>query len=405
METQLTVGALCLSVIVIFRPPPSKKNRHTVNNFLDEFDTFLSERQLLGGRDIIMGDFNFDMGNSKSADAKKFLHVLSSNGYTQLITDATHSSGHVLDLVITRSSDSAVRNIWVHDALISDHQAVQFAIETNFTAQAQKTILVRKTKDINLDSFLYDILESDLIKNPSCDLDHLVGRYNTCLSAILDKHAPLKKKVISIRQKVPWYDDKISAARAEKKNAEHKWRQTGLTVNWEIYKQKRNILLACIEQSKKTYLTSMIADNSTNQGVLFKTVNELFNKTKSSSMPTSSTDAEISEDFARFFTHKVDKIQDTLKELRAGTEPFPEMIHQNLSTTFPFFNAVTVDEIEKIIKTSPVKSSNLDPIPTTLLKNCLHLLLPSKTSIINLSLSSATVPSVFKHAAITPILK
>ena len=53
-------------------------------------------------------------------------------------------------------------------------------------------------------------------------------------------------------------------------------------------------------------------------------------------------------------------------------------------------------EIEKLIKSSPTKSWVSDPLPTSLLKECLQVLLPAITNIVNLSLSSSTMPRQFK---------
>ena len=58
------------------------------------------------------------------------------------------------------------------------------------------------------------------------------------------------------------------------------------------------------------------------------------------------------------------------------------------------FTLVTEDEVIQII----TKSSPQDPIPTTLLKICLDVLLKSTTAIINKSLDNAMVPEILKHA-------
>ena len=47
----------------------------------------------------------------------------------------------------------------------------------------------------------------------------------------------------------------------------------------------------------------------------------------------------------------------------------------------------------------------LDPIPTSLLKDCASVLVHVITKIINLSLSSGNFPIVFKHSLVTPLLK
>ena len=54
---------------------------------------------------------------------------------------------------------------------------------------------------------------------------------------------------------------------------------------------------------------------------------------------------------------------------------------------------------------SASKSCELDPIPTSLLKECIDVLLPFITNLINLSIETGHVPSAFKTAAVTPLLK
>ena len=53
----------------------------------------------------------------------------------------------------------------------------------------------------------------------------------------------------------------------------------------------------------------------------------------------------------------------------------------------------------------PTKSCNLDPLSTDYVKQCLDELLPHITSIVNASLSTATVPVLFKNALVIPLLK
>lgn len=62
-------------------------------------------------------------------------------------------------------------------------------------------------------------------------------------------------------------------------------------------------------------------------------------------------------------------------------------------------------EIWKVITKSAYKSCKLDPIPTVLLKECVDILLPVITVIINQSLATGVVPDVFKSAVVTPMIK
>ena len=59
----------------------------------------------------------------------------------------------------------------------------------------------------------------------------------------------------------------------------------------------------------------------------------------------------------------------------------------------------------KVINASPLKTCNLDPIPSCLLAKRLDILLPTICDIISTSLKTGVFPESFKHAEVTPILK
>ena len=69
------------------------------------------------------------------------------------------------------------------------------------------------------------------------------------------------------------------------------------------------------------------------------------------------------------------------------------------------FTQVTQDEIAKIIGKSPTNPCLLDPLPTFLIKECIDILLPSITKLVNFSLSEGLVPDGFKKAVVTLLIK
>ena len=72
---------------------------------------------------------------------------------------------------------------------------------------------------------------------------------------------------------------------------------------------------------------------------------------------------------------------------------------------FSCFKQVSQEEIRKIIMKSPSKSCLLDPWPTFLVEECIDILLPSITRLVNCSLSEGVVPDEFKKAIVTPLIK
>ena len=72
---------------------------------------------------------------------------------------------------------------------------------------------------------------------------------------------------------------------------------------------------------------------------------------------------------------------------------------------YDVFRPATFAEVSKLISESPDTHCDLDPIPSTLLKKCTSALLPTITTIINLSLASAVFPDQFKSSFVHPLLK
>jgi len=72
---------------------------------------------------------------------------------------------------------------------------------------------------------------------------------------------------------------------------------------------------------------------------------------------------------------------------------------------FEMFRLASEVEVEKIISKSPKKSCDLNPLPTWLLKKCVHQFFPLITAIINRSMDESVVPQCLKWATITPLLK
>ena len=73
-------------------------------------------------------------------------------------------------------------------------------------------------------------------------------------------------------------------------------------------------------------------------------------------------------------------------------------------STITAFEAISREAVNGIIQSSPAKTCDLDPIPTSLLKKCIELT-PIITTIVNKSLTSGTYPDIFKEALVRPLLK
>ena len=82
----------------------------------------------------------------------------------------THKNNNVLDLIITRSFETSVSDLSLHDPVLSDHFAVHCSLAIRKPPNAKLTVMTRKLCNIDSDSLCTDICFSSLYDSPSLDL-------------------------------------------------------------------------------------------------------------------------------------------------------------------------------------------------------------------------------------------
>ena len=101
-----------------------------------------------------------------------------------------------------------------------------------------KKVTYRKIKAINKKKLQDELMSPQLCVNTPDTLNQLVECYHRTLSQVLDRHAPICRKIIKSRPLVPWFIENIKAARCEKRKAERKWRRTRSLDEMKSYKIK-----------------------------------------------------------------------------------------------------------------------------------------------------------------------
>ena len=91
-DVQFNNNSGLLNIIVVYRPPPTKRNGQTVGALLDEFRSLLEDRMSSPGRLVILGDLNFHVDNAADSNAKKFLDLHDLLNFSQHVTSITHKA-------------------------------------------------------------------------------------------------------------------------------------------------------------------------------------------------------------------------------------------------------------------------------------------------------------------------
>ena len=98
---------------------------------------------LAAGAFILVGDLNFHLDSENDYNANRFMDIITSLNFKQLVTAPTHNHGHILDVVITREDDDLIQEVTVLD-MVSDHCLIKCSLGIPKLPPISKTITVRK---------------------------------------------------------------------------------------------------------------------------------------------------------------------------------------------------------------------------------------------------------------------
>ena len=228
----------------------------------------------------------------------------------------------------------------------------------------------------------------------------LADRYSAGLQRVLDQHAPLTNRKVANRPSAPWRTDSVRKAKRELRQAERKWRSSGLTVYKELYSAKLIVYTASVRKAKRQYYNDVIC-NCPSSKQLYNVTNQLLGRTKKSSLPNNIPTSDLPDTFCQFFNNKIEQIRNDIDTQSAD----PPVFEPFTGSKFCDFEPVTEASMLELILKTASKSCKLDPIPTSLTKQYLDALVPVITKIINTSLTTGIVPDCFKSAIVKPLLK
>ena len=133
---------------------------------------------------------------------------------------------------------------------------------------------------------------------------------------------------------------------------------------------------------------------------LYKLVSELTLSVKENPLPLGKSNKDLAEEFVNFFLLKIQRMCDSLE----GFEKCSPQQHHGASKPSSF-TLMTEFEIVSMINGMASNSCEIDPIPTTLLKNILPSIIKLITNIINISLQFGVFAKNWKVAVIKSLLK
>ena len=125
-----------------------------------------------------------------------------------------------------------------------------------------------------MEADIQHLLDTELV---ACGAE-LADRNSAGLRHVLGQHAPLTTSKVTNRRQPPWRTDSVRTAKRELRQAERKWRSSGLTVYKELYSTKLIACTASVGKAKRQYYNDVICNCPSKQ--LQNVTNQLLGKIK-----------------------------------------------------------------------------------------------------------------------------
>ena len=245
-----------------------------------------------------------------------------------------------------------------------------------------------------------DIANSELILAPYKTASLLSHQYFHTLRNSLDKHAPEHERKTPQHVKKGFIDSKILAAKRRKGKLEREWQRNNSAINRSRFRAAVNHFNCLLECAKTKYYSNIVRKKEDNPKALWNSIKKVLHRSPKIVLPDHTTINSLINTFGRYFTDKIAKLRSGL--LSTDVDP---PVSRSYKNKFVSFRTMSEEEVLKISTSTPNKSCDLDPIPTSLVLDCISVLLTPITNIVNYSLQEGSFPSCFKTAHVTPLLK
>ena len=229
----------------------------------------------------------------------------------------------------------------------------------------KRHVTSRNMKQLNTNNFMNDVLKC-LSTKPNLS----AGELDYALQTTLDEHAPLVTRHISSRPVSPWYCLDIKDAKKLKRQAERKWRKSGLEIHRTIFTKQRNEANGLVDKLKRHYFLNKF-EGIKSCKELFVTTDFLLGKENNTALPSGS-DKDLCERFLNFFNKKIVTIRTALDSQQCPSVEFCCFDGQIFDT----FKEVSDIQIMNLLKSSSPKTCDLDPIPTRVILDCMDTIVP-----------------------------
>lgn len=392
-----------LLLIAIYRSP----SFHNIEPFINSLDNILLNTTY--PINILTGDMNIDIKtNNVDRNSESYLNTMSAHGFYSAYFHPTRLR-NCLDHIFIKSKREATAVVCQSGT--TDHDAAMISVRTSANPPSNSKL---QTK-LNYTQI------SELIKNTDWSFlynqhdSNIAAEYfvNTLKRIILD--CQIKLKITHKKNNLkPWITSSLMKC-IRKRDYLHKlYRRNPNDINKKVvYLNYRNICNYTLRNLKNKYEKELLERHKNNPKQTWTALKSICNLGNSKNnnlelLDIKDTPQHSLNTINKYFSTIGNSLaHDILIETNKTEAELENEYSSTYSTPFSFYMTPTnPDEILKLISSLKTDGApGTDLITAKIIKNSKEYLAKPISFIINQSISSGTVPNVFKHALVYPLFK
>lgn len=290
----------------------------------------------------------------------------------------------------------------------SDHKLLKAVLSCSRPPAASATYSYRDLKHIDILSFRAHLRQSTSLRSPPEDPDEIVRQLHVDLRSVLDRFAPLRTRT-KRQGKVEnrWLSDAAVQAKRIRRKLERRYSKSRSSTDRRAYRRACRTANTVISEARSSFIRSEVEEAAASSPrLLWRTVSRLLHPGSNSNWFDGMDTPALAEGFCAFFSDKVLSVKEAVVEgLKSLQVPIPQIPHLAPPGFLPGFTVVTDEEVYRLIQAAPTKTSPLDILPISLLKQCSSELSSVITHLANRSFQTGRFPSLLKSGLVTPLLK
>ena len=93
--------------------------------------------------------------------------------------------------------------------------------------------------------------------------------FDSILTLVLDKHAPLKTVTVTPLNKNLWFTSNLLTESRKRRQLEHTWRNSRYEVDWLLYKNQSHLYNSLVRKAQSNCFSSLIKNCSDSKSLAF----------------------------------------------------------------------------------------------------------------------------------------